>query len=141
MDGYDFDIINKFLGGASQTEIAASQGISPSSVSARMRKPDVQDEIRRRLNKVGDKLLTFKLDAIDGAVDGLQNLRTLAATTINEETKRKTSNDLIRVAGLEPRRRVLVESNNFHGIDEDTREFFKQVMHEADTVIDSTKGA
>lgn len=139
MDGYDFDIVNKFLGGMPVREIAEMKDTTPSAINYHLKKPDVQDEIRRRLHALGDKLLVFKLDAVDGAIEGLAKLKTTLATTINEETTRKTANDLIRVAGLEPRRRVLVESNNYQGIDEDTREFFKQVMHEANTVIDATK--
>ena len=49
---------------------------------------------------------------------------------MTEEIKRLASLDVVKISGLMPRKRVLVESNKMNGIDEDTREFMFQVMKE-----------
>ena len=131
----DVDIINRFLGGQSRTQIAAAYCITTQAVISAMNKQAVRDVIVERLEKLSEKVLEFKLDAVDGAIDGLGRLREFVdpanPKAATKELIRLASNDLIKVAGLEPRKRLLVESNNLNGIDEDTRDWLTQILHEA----------
>lgn len=131
----DIDIINQFLGGRTQADIAAGLGVSSQAISAALHKQQVQDAIRVRLEELGNKVLTFKLDAVDGAMDGIARLREQVDSAnpkqIKQELINKAANDLVRISGLEPRKRVLVENNSNHGIDADTRDWFQQIIHEA----------
>ncbi|HJZ11026.1 MAG TPA: hypothetical protein VJ521_02680 [Acidobacteriota bacterium] len=131
MKARDAEVINAYIGGASIAALAQRFGLSSSGVSLLLKRyAPIVDE---RLLKLASRIIEFKLDAVEGAERGLQVLKDIIAqgSTCTKELQRLTSNDLIRIAGLEPRKRVLVESTGHHGIDEDTRDFMELVMHEA----------
>ncbi|HKZ41854.1 MAG TPA: hypothetical protein VJ044_12890, partial [Candidatus Hodarchaeales archaeon] len=47
-----------------------------------------------------------------------------------EELQRLASLDVVKISGLMPRKRLLIESNGVNGIDQDTREWISQVIKE-----------
>ena len=125
------DLISRYLGGESPKEIAIGNGIGANTIHHTLALPHVRSEIERRLATVAERVMKFKLDAFDGAEGALQKLVNLSQFGKTEELQRLSSLDVVKIAGLMPRKRVLVESNNQNGIDEDTREWFSQVLQEA----------
>jgi len=127
---YDLEIVNAFLAGRTRAEIAAERGVTTSAIAGVLHKPEVMVEIERRFTEIGSRVATFKINAINGAANALDTLIGISQAGITEEIKRLASLDVVKISGLMPRKRVLVESNKMNGIDEDTREFMFQVMKE-----------
>lgn len=134
----DLEVINAFLGGKKRKEIAAERGTTVYAVDAKLKRPDVKDELRRRMAAIADRVVSFKMRAFDGAEGALEKLITLSSSANTQELQRLASIDVVKIAGLMPRKRILVEKNETHGIDEDTLDFFKQVMEETNmNVVDA----
>src|SRR3990170_8821525 len=129
-DPETFAMLNAFLGGKSMSDIARDYGISVSAVSARLNHPQIKPEVLKRLNTLASRVLEFKLDAFDGAEKALGKLVKLSDTAKTEELQRLASLDVVKIAGLMPRKRLLIESNALNGIDQDTREWISQVIRE-----------
>ena len=133
----DFAVINAFLGGRSRAEIAADHGVSSAYISEILKKKQVAEELARRLDALGERVLSFKLNAFDHAEKGLKKLSDLIDDPLaTNELKRLAALDCVKIAGMMPRKRILVEANNYHGIDEDTRDFIQQVLRESASVVD-----
>src|SRR5687767_3868433 len=121
----DIEIIGYVLAGKTQREIGAIMGVTGQAIGQQVNKPHVKEEISRRLSVVADKIIQFKLHAIDGAMLGLNKIIQLSTSAKTEELQRLASMDTIKVSGLMPRKRVLVETSQVHGIDDDTKEFIQ----------------
>lgn len=129
----DFQVANAFLNGRKAKQIAADMGVSTRQVHFTLHKPTVREEIRRRLAQLGERMISFKLRAFDGAEGALEKLITInQASTTPIEVQRLSSVDLIKVAGAMPRKRILVEANINNGIDADTLESLAEVLREAE---------
>lgn len=126
----DFDMINAFLAGSSRKQIADAQGISVAGLSARLSNAAVRDAIAARLETLGERVLTFKLDAFDAAEKSLAKLSDLSQNANTQELQRLASLDCVKISGLMPRKRVIIENNQFNGIDDDSREFIVGVLKE-----------
>lgn len=134
----DQAIANAFVNGRPRTQIAQDMHISPNMVNYRLNKPTVKEEIARRLEQLGSRMINFKLRAFDGAEGALEKLIFInQATTTPIEIQRLSSMDLIKVAGAMPRKRIIVEGTVNHGIDDDTKDFITEVMKEAE-ILDGT---
>ena len=129
-DPETFAMLNAFLGGKSMSDIAQDYGISVSAVSQRLNHPQIKPEVLKRLNTLASRVLEFKLDAFDGAEGALKKLVKLSENAKTEELQRLASLDVVKISGLMPRKRLLIESNAFNGIDADTREWISQVIKE-----------
>ena len=130
----DFDILNAFLGGRTVSEIAQDYGITPQAVGAVLRKPSLRPELLKRVNTLANRVLEFKLDAFDGAEVALKKLVHLSGSAKTEELQRLSSLDVVKIAGLMPRKRLLVETSQYHGIDADTKEFIETVLKEVKSI-------
>ena len=129
-DPATFSMLNAFLGGRSMSDIAQDYGISASAVSQRLNHPQIKPEVIKRLNTLANRALEFKLDAFDGAEVALKKLIKLSDGAKTEELQRLASLDVVKISGLMPRKRLLIESNGVNGIDQDTREWISQVIKE-----------
>jgi|SRR6267378_1803917 len=129
-----FKLIDDYLSGKPLREIAAERGTTAASVSMAMNSKSVRAELEKRFAHLGERVLKFKLDAFDAAENSLLKLANLSQNAKTEELQRLASLDCIKISGLMPRKRVLVETNNLHGIDSDTREWLSQVEREANVV-------
>lgn len=133
----DFEVANAFLNGRTRKQIAADQGTSVRDIGATLNKPAVQTEIQRRMATLLNRTISFKLRAFDGAEGALEKLISInQASTTPIEVQRLSSVDLIKIAGLGPRKRVLVEHQGANGVPADTLDFLQEVMREAE-IIDS----
>ena len=112
------------------SDIAQDYGISASAVSQRLNHPQIKPEVIKRLNTLANRALEFKLDAFDGAEVALKKLIKLSDGAKTEELQRLASLDVVKISGLMPRKRLLIESNGVNGIDQDTREWISQVIKE-----------
>jgi len=130
LDTYDFEVVNAFLAGRTRAEIAAEKGVTIGAIATVLHKPEVVVEIERRFREIGSRVATFKINAVNGAANALDMLINLSQTAGTQELQRLASLDVVKISGLMPRKRVLVEANQMNGIDEDTREFMLQVMKE-----------
>lgn len=133
----DFDILNAFLGGKSVSDIAKDYGVTPQAIGAVLRKPSLRPELLKRVNTLANRVLEFKLDAFDGAETALKKLVYLSGSAKTEELQRLSSLDVVKIAGLMPRKRLLVETSQYHGIDQDTREWIDTVMKEVKSIEES----
>lgn len=134
----DLEVANAFINGRSRAQIAADQGVTPASIGHRLNKPAVAEEIKRRLAALAERTISFKLRAFDGAEGALDKLIAInEASTTPLEMQRYTSLDLIKISGLMPRKRILVEANTTHGIDDDAKDFISQVLKEAEGIVDA----
>lgn len=129
-------MVNGLLSGRSRREIAAENGISPKTLNAILRDPAIRDVITQRLEKLAEKVITFKLDAVDGAVSALAELRKLSTTGLSEDTRRQAAAEVIRISGLMPRKRVLVEGDYDNGIGEDLRDYIREVVEEMNNTVE-----
>ena len=136
----DLEILNSFMAGRNVGQIARDYDVKHKAITRVLTKPDVKAAMQERLEKLAGRVVEFKENAFNGAEKGLKKLVEMLddGTITDHNLKRLLSNDLIRVSGLEPRRRVLVENNSVNGIDEDTRDWFSQVLKEINgNVIDA----
>src|SRR5437867_3669880 len=129
-----FRLIDDYLAGKPIREIAAERGTTHQAVHYALNSQSVKEELARRMADLGERVLRFKLNAFDAAERGLSKLDNLSQMAKTEELQRLASLDVIKISGLMPRKRVLVETNNLHGIDADTREWLSQVEREASVV-------
>lgn len=146
-----FDILNAFLGGRTVAEISQDRGIPLRTVYSILNSPNVKPELLRRLGTLAERVLTFKLDAFDGAEKALNKLVALSQDTpvpagtpsggVTKELQRLASLDVIKIAAMMPRRRILVESDTFHGIDGDTRDWITTVIREVQNMSNSGNGS
>ena len=133
----DFSIVNALLNGRNKREVASDHGISTQQLNHILRDQVVRDKIAERMEKLGEKVISFKLDAVDGAIDALAEVRRISTQGATDELKRLASMDLIKVSGLMPRKRVLVEGSSFNGIDDDLKDYIHEVMKEASNIVDA----
>lgn len=136
----DFSVINGLLNGRSRKQLADDHGLSPERIGQILKNRAVMDAIAERLEKLGEKVITFKLDAVDGAIDALAEVKKIAAGGKTEEIRRLASMDVIKISGLMPRKRILVEGNTFNGIDDDLKDYIQEVMKESQNIISVEPG-
>jgi len=129
-DMTEAEVVNAFLNGRTRREISAIQGISVHKVSEILSRPKVKDEIQRRFEEVASRVSSFKINAINSAAAAFDKLEEISQVGSTEEIKRLASLDIVKISGLMPRKRVLVESDRDNGVTEDARELIRTVLKE-----------
>lgn len=124
------EVIRHYLDGKSLRETAQLMGISFATVRQHLNDPRVKARLKARFNELEVAVADFKLKAVDAADAALEKLVNLSQTAKEESLQRQCSVDIVKISGLMPRKRVVVEKNTKHGIDDDTRDFFKHVLNE-----------
>lgn len=101
-----------------------------------LNRPDVKFALHTRLSQLQFRALEFKLRAFDGAEDGLEAMHeALQAPETDIGMKRAITNDLARLASLEPRKHVEIRDFQDRGITEDVRSMFSQILEEARGIV------
>ena len=123
-------ILMAYLSGQSGYEIAKAMGLSANTVYYHLRNPIVKAMMVEKLRNLDVQLMEFKIKAIEASSMALDRIINLSQNAKEEKLQRDCSNDIIRIAGLEPSKRVIVQGNTLNGIDEQTLEYYDTVVAE-----------
>lgn len=127
---HQHQILQMYLAGMTGADIAKQLGLTPSTVYSHLRNPLVKAVIAERMREADMVIVDFKLKALYASMDSLDQLINLSRTASDDTVKRAASKDVIEIAGLMPRKRVLVQGEGMNGIDKDTVEYFDDVVAE-----------
>lgn len=130
------DIITRYLSGAKVSQIAAALGLSRYTIYQHLRHPKIKAYLQDRFIELQQRVLEFKLQAVEEAESSLDKIINLRDTAKEEKLQRDCAKDVIEIAGLLPRKRILVETDHRHGIDQDTLEFMHAVAKETGLSIE-----
>lgn len=125
-----YDVINRYCQGESIASIARSYGKDRHTIWQVVTHPDVQVEIQKRVAMLQARVVDFKLKAFDAAEDSLEKIQFLSQNATDPALQRLASLDTIKIAGLMPRKRILVQDDRNNGISDDVRDFIGDVIAE-----------
>lgn len=123
-------ILSMYLSGKSGPEIAKALGVNHTTVYHHLRNPMVKRAMLERMREFDIQLIEFKMKAIEASMPALEKLINLSQHAKEEKLQRDASLDVIRIAGLEPAKRVVMQGDVMNGIDQSTAEYFDTVVEE-----------
>lgn len=139
------DVKARYLSGQDLPTIAATLAIPRFLVYTILDDPAVKAATLARVTSLQNRIVDFKLRAFDAAEDALAKLAFLGQNAADESLQRKASNDVIRIAGLEPRKIVRVMGHMDHSLDAESRQWFDEVLQEVGMrkidVVDAEPGS
>jgi hypothetical protein len=129
-------VAQMYVAGHPISDICRAFALPRVAIVAMLNRPDVKFAMHTRLSQLQFRALEFKLRAFEGAEDGLELMhQALGDAKVDMGLKRAITNDLARLASLEPRRTVELRDFQDKGITEDVRDMFKQVLDEARGIV------
>lgn len=124
------DIRDKFLMGHSIAELSKLFGLPRFILSKILDHPTCHERQLEKLQTVRFRAVEYRLRAFEEAEVSLECLVNIRDTATDENLKRLASKDIIKFAGLEPRKIVEVQNHNSYGLDKETKDFYEHVMRE-----------
>lgn len=123
-------IMQMYLAGIHPREIARQLGLNTTNVYYHLRNPIIKAVMAEKIKQLDIQVMDFKIRAIEGAHAALDTLTNLAEHAKDEGVRRASAKDVIEIAGLMPQKRVLMQGEITHGIDQDTMNFYNEVVAE-----------
>jgi hypothetical protein len=125
------EIRKKYIQGHSLADLCKMYSLPRFTIAQVLNHPSVDAHTTDRLTTVRRRVVAYRLRAFEGAEDALESLIDLLESSQDETVRRHVANDLIRVAGLEPRKVLEVKGQHDFGIDAESKEWLREIFRES----------